>query len=278
VRVSGQGSTPQEPTPVAAVPGDVDQVVRDAGAMPHPGPGTVVVGEDAADAAGLGDGDELQLHGSDGSVPVTVRVGGGFDTAWLVTPGTLQQLDSGPTTTATLVRLADGADAQTSVDRIKEIGVGVEQGSVGGGALVRATNMQALDMARAVVLALLAVSVLIAVVGIANTLSLSVIERTRESALTRALGLTRGQLRLMLGIEAALLALAGVLVGGGLGVVYGVTGVASLFGEFVTVSPTLPWGQLGLVALLAVRPCVLPSVLPARGAARLAAARALSAE
>ena len=277
-RVLGSGSAQKEPTQVAAVPGDVDEVVRDAGVMPSPDAGTVVVAEDAADAAGLSDGDELRLRGSEGSAPVTVRVEGGFDTAWLVTPGTLERLDSAPTTTATLVRLTDGADAQASVDRIKEIGAGVEQGSVGGGAQVRAANMQALDMALAVVLALLAISVLIAVVGIANTLSLSVIERTRESALMRALGLTRGQLRLMLGIEAVLLALAGVLVGTTLGVVYGVTGVSSLFGDFVTVTPTLPWGQLAVVALVAVLAGVLASVLPARRAAKVAPARALATE
>lgn len=64
---------------------------------------------------------------------------------------------------------------------------------------------------------LIAVAVLIALVGVANTLSLSVIERTRESATLRAIGMTRGQLRRSLAVEALLISLvsgiAGVLLG-----------------------------------------------------------------
>ena len=138
--------------------------------------------------------------------------------------------------------------------------------------------MQALDIALAVVLALLAISVVIAVVGIANTLSLSVIERTRESALLRALGLTRGQLRAMLAIEAVLLSLVGVVLGTALGVAYGVAGVRSLFGEYMVVSPTLPWGQLAAVALVAVLAGLLASVLPAHRATKVAPAQALAVE
>src|SRR5207253_1541667 len=61
-----------------------------------------------------------------------------------------------------------------------------------------------------------------ALLGISNTLSLSVIERTRESALMRALGLTRGQLRRMLLTEALLMAALAIVLGAGLGVTFGV--------------------------------------------------------
>ena len=63
---------------------------------------------------------------------------------------------------------------------------------------------------------------LIALLGISNTLSLSVLERTRESALMRALGLTRGQLRRMLLTEALLMAALAIVLGVGLGVTFGV--------------------------------------------------------
>lgn len=95
--------------------------------------------------------------------------------------------------------------------------------------------------------ALLAISVVIAVVGIANTLSLSVIERTRESALLRALGLTRGQLRLMLAVEAVLLPLVGTLLGAAPGAGYAWVGVNPLLGEFTTAPLVLPWSQLAVV-------------------------------
>ncbi|WP_345409590.1 ABC transporter permease [Nonomuraea salmonea] len=68
---------------------------------------------------------------------------------------------------------------------------------------------------------LLGLAILISLLGIANTLSLSVHERTRESALLRALGLTRPQLRRMLSVEALVLGLIGALVGVALGLVFG---------------------------------------------------------
>jgi putative ABC transport system permease protein len=68
------------------------------------------------------------------------------------------------------------------------------------------------------VIGLLGISVVIAMIGIANTLGLSVLERARENAMLRALGLTRGQLRRTLAVEAVLLA----VVATGLGTVIGV--------------------------------------------------------
>jgi putative ABC transport system permease protein len=125
--------------------------------------------------------------------------------------------------------------------------------------------------------ALLAVAVIIAIVGIGNTLGLSVIERTRESALLRALGLHRRQLRLMLAVEAALLAGVGAAVGVVAGIGYGWIGVASAFGEAgETMVIDIPWGQLGLVLLLAVVAALLASVLPARRAAKATPTQALA--
>ena len=77
-------------------------------------------------------------------------------------------------------------------------------------------------------------AVLIALVGVANTLSLSVIERTRESATLRAIGMTRGQLRRSLAVEALLLSLVSGVVGVVLGTLFGWLGsymVFSLYGD-----------------------------------------------
>ncbi len=94
---------------------------------------------------------------------------------------------------------------------------------------MQATSL--VDTAPAVVTALLAVSVVIAVVGIGTSLSLSVIERSRELALMRALGLTRGQLRGMLAGESVLLAVVAATLGTALGLLYGITGPMSVFGR-----------------------------------------------
>lgn len=271
------GSSSTQPK-LAAVPGNLADVVRDRDVMPAVTNETVLVSEPAADSQGIHTGDEVILQGPDGRIRATARVEGGFETAWLVTPATLARVDLHPATTAIFVRVDDAADATATLDTVKDLAAGIDEGQVSGAAPVRAANMQALDIALAVVLALLAISVVIAVVGIANTLSLSVIERTRESALLRALGLTRGQLRAMLAIEAVLLSLVGVVLGTALGVAYGLAGVRSLFGEFMAVSPTLPWGQLAAVALVAVLAGLLASVLPAHRATKVAPAQALAVE
>ena len=79
-----------------------------------------------------------------------------------------------------------------------------------------------------VIVGLLAIAVVIALVGIANTLGLSVLERGREHALLRALGVTRRQLRRMLATEAALLALVATVLGTVLGAVFAWAGVRAL--------------------------------------------------
>ncbi|WP_246297177.1 FtsX-like permease family protein [Janibacter cremeus] len=271
------GDTSTE-TMVAGLSQDVDDVVRAPDVMPTVSEGSVTISEGAAGVADISSGDRVVIQGPDGRVALTARVEGGFETAWLVSPATLGEIDRGPADRALLVRLEDGADVQATVDEVKALAAGIEQGRVSGGAPVRAANMQALDTALVVVLALLAISVIISVVGIANTLSLSVIERTRESALMRALGMTRGQLRGMLGIESVLLALVGVVLGGALGIGYGLAGVQALFGEQIAVSATLPWGQLAAIAAVAVVAGLLASVLPARRAARVSPAQALAVE
>ncbi|WP_162786899.1 FtsX-like permease family protein [Janibacter anophelis] len=263
---------------VAATGDDLARVLRDPGALPDVTDGSVVVPEDGAEAAGLSTGDRLVLQGPDGRVPLTVEVGTALGETWLVTGPALAGLDEAPRTRSVLVRLGDDVDTAATVDAVKEVAAGVDGAQVSGAAPIREANMQVLDIALAVVLALLAISVLIALVGIANTLSLSVIERTRESALLRALGLTRGQLRGMLAIESVLLALVGVVLGSVLGVAYGLAGVRALFGAHMAVAPTLPWGQLAAVALVAVVAGLVASVLPARRAARVSPAQALAAE
>ncbi len=113
--------------------------------------------------------------------------------------------------------------------------------------------------------ALLALAIVIALFGVADTISLSVLERTRELGLLRAVGMTKAQVRSSVRWESAIISLfgtlAGVVIGAGLAVAF-VTGV-----DENGVEPIVPWGQLVLIALAGAAVGVLTAVQPARRAA-----------
>jgi putative ABC transport system permease protein len=121
---------------------------------------------------------------------------------------------------------------------------------------------------------LLALSVLIAVLGIVNTLALSIVERTRELGLLRAVGMSRRQLRAMIRWESVIIAVIGGVLGVAVGMQVGVTLVRGL-GDFIS-SVTFPWARLALFLVFAVLAGVAAAVLPARRAARLDVLAAVS--
>lgn len=155
--------------------------------------------------------------------------------------------------------------------------VGVDESAIFGAAIERAAFEQVIDVLLSVVTGLLAVAIVIALVGVANTLSLSVLERTRESSLLRALGLTRGQLRGMLALEALLITGVAATFGCVLGTLYGWLGAVTVLGRFTNVAPSLPWTQLAAVLAVALVAGLLASILPARRAARLSPVAGLNA-
>jgi putative ABC transport system permease protein len=124
---------------------------------------------------------------------------------------------------------------------------------------------------------LLALSVLIAVLGIVNTLALSVLERTRELGLLRAVGMSRRQVKRMVRVESVLVAVFGGLLGLAVGAVFGVALQRALVGEGVT-ELTFPVGQLVVYLLAAAVAGVLAAWLPARRASRLNVLQAIAAE
>jgi putative ABC transport system permease protein len=115
---------------------------------------------------------------------------------------------------------------------------------------------------------LLLLSVLIAVLGIINTLALSVIERTRELGLLRAVGLRRMQLGQMILTESFVIALFGAILGLAVGVAFGAALVSSLHDQGIT-DFAIPWARIILVLLIAAFGGILAAVLPAIRAARL---------
>jgi putative ABC transport system permease protein len=140
----------------------------------------------------------------------------------------------------------------------------------------RAALASSVNQILALFSALLAVAIVIALFGISNTLTLSVIERTRESALMRALGLTRGQLRRMLLTEAIFMALLAVVLGVGLGATFGTIMVNAFVKSAGGGVISIPFREIGLFVLVGVAAALLAAVLPARRAAQVSVVSAMA--
>ncbi|MCU1595039.1 MAG: hypothetical protein JWO12_2431 [Frankiales bacterium] len=132
-----------------------------------------------------------------------------------------------------------------------------------------------IDTAMAFINVLLLLSVAIAVLGIVNTLALSVIDRTRELGLLRAVGLSRGQTRRMITTESTIVAIFGALLGIAVGVGFGIVLQRALHDQGITVL-AIPYGRLAVFVLAAGVTGVLAALLPARRAARLNVLQAVS--
>ena len=125
--------------------------------------------------------------------------------------------------------------------------------------------------------ALAAVAVIIAALGIVNTLTMNVIERVREIGILRAAGMTRRQVWRSVVVEAGVLGLAGAILGIVLGLVVGALMVV-LTGGRLDVASGIPWSVLGLALLLGVVVAMLAAAYPARIASRLSIVRAVQYE
>lgn len=134
-----------------------------------------------------------------------------------------------------------------------------------------------IDQLLFIIYALLGLAVIIAVLGIVNTLALSVIERTREIGLLRAVGLSRRQLRQMIRLESIVIALLGAALGVGLGVVFGVAIQRALIDQGFEVL-SIPVTQLAVFVVLAGLVGVLAAWWPGRRAANLNVLDAIATE
>ncbi|GAA3301504.1 FtsX-like permease family protein [Dactylosporangium vinaceum] len=167
-----------------------------------------------------------------------------------------------------LVKAAEGVPSQTSRAAVDDAVRQEPRLQVSSQAEWRAKVTETLDRQLLVFSALLGMSIVIALTGIANTLALSVLERSRESSLLRALGLSRAQLRWTLILESVLMAVVGAVVGLGLGVVAGAAAAVGLIRQYGHGYPVIPVGQLALYALLATAAAALAALPPARQAMR----------
>ncbi|GAU68591.1 putative membrane protein CrgA [Streptomyces sp. NBRC 110611] len=127
---------------------------------------------------------------------------------------------------------------------------------------------------------LLAMAVIVAVLGVINTLAMSVFERSQEIGMLRAIGLDRRGIKRMVRLESLVISLFGGVLGIGLGVFFGwaVGKMIEATGQLPTYELILPWGRMGVFLALAALVGVLAALWPARRAAKLNMLAAIKAE
>ncbi|WP_371653119.1 MULTISPECIES: ABC transporter permease [unclassified Streptomyces] len=125
---------------------------------------------------------------------------------------------------------------------------------------------------------LLAMALLIAVLGVVNTLAMSVFERQQEIGMLRAIGLDRSRVKRMIRLEAVVISVFGAVIGVGLGTFLAWAIGETIKGSIPAYALVIPWDRIGLFLVLAGLVGVLASLWPARSAARLNMLTAIKTE
>ena len=227
---------------------------------------------------GVADGSKITVTVNGKKANLTLVRHGKDNEGLIVTQDILTKLAPHAQPTEIRVRYQDGTDQSKATQALSK-SMSTHPGvTVTSSADQKAQMDKIINIMLGMVVGLLVISVIIAIVGVANTLGLSVVERTREIGLLRALGLTRAQVRSMFGKEALMLSGIAAILGIALGIGYGIAGSHALFGSLMTVETSVPWLQLLIVALVAVLTGWLASVIPGRRGATIKPAVALAEE
>jgi putative ABC transport system permease protein len=236
-------------------------------------PGTAAVNTRFADTHHIGPGDRLTLPGWTADVVAT------FDGTPLPADVLVNAADYARSELDgkqyLLIRRAPGVAAGNATTVLEQSLAGDPLAVVASVAQRQESLADSLDRRLAQFTVLLGLAMLIAVAGVANTLSLSVLERTRELGLLRALGLTGGQVHRMLLIEAGLSITVGIVVGLAFGLGFGWLTAAELIAQYGHGTPAVPALTIGAYALAAAGAGALISLLPARRAARVSVISAI---
>jgi putative ABC transport system permease protein len=238
------------------------------------GPGTIALSEAYADDHGFSLGGTVPVAYADGARE-GLRVAAVYDT-----PDTIGDVVVARTTYAphalqldafvVLIDLAPGVSPDDGEAAVQQVADGYFAPDVQDREEYVASVAAEIDQMLAFVYALLVLAIIIALMGIANTLSLSMHERTRELGLLRAVGQSRRQLRSMVRGESFVVALFGTVGGLGLGAFLGWAMTRAIANaEDATLPFALPVGQMAIVLAVGALVGVVAAVRPARRAAKL---------
>ncbi|MFI5998495.1 FtsX-like permease family protein [Streptomyces sp. NPDC051362] len=249
------------------------QLIPAGGTLSNLGPGRVIVGAQLARELSLTVGDHVALTLSSakrGSVSVSIAAtlpgDAPLNADMIVAPVDLDHLGASGLRTGVLANASQGGQtarnmAQKAIQRTSGPDSGAHLRVL---AESRDDNNADIRALATISLGLLGLTVLMAVIGVGTTTGLTVMERTRESGLLRALGLGRSGLRFMIGMEAGLYGVIGGVIGLALGVPYAWLMIMVLN---VGAPLPLPYGQLLVVFLCLACITGLAGLLPARRAA-----------
>ncbi|MGC0364928.1 putative ABC transport system permease protein [Rhodococcus sp. 27YEA15] len=247
-------------------------------AISLPAPGQLVLSPADLSEHGFAAGDTVTVRGDRGNVTLVIAEGTNGQPA-LLDRTDLYTISAAPQTDSLWVRLATDSDAQAiaATDRITDLARRDAPGSdVQAMTAMRTALDSILTTMLMVVVGLLSVAVLIALIGVGNTLALSVLERRRETGLLRALGVTKKGVRAMLIWEALLVAGVSSVIGVLFGTVFGAAGTASVFGIGDVSLVAVPWLQLAIIVVAGGGCGVIASLLPARQAGSVSPVTALA--
>lgn len=243
-----------------------------------PEPGTITLGRSAAETLGVGDGEAITVRGDVGARELTVAV----TDAGVPELVTLADLETVATATADTVwlRSDDGLTDDGLValsEEVERAATEIAPGSEVSGAVANRQMLgKVFDTMLLIVGGLLSIAVLIAIIGVGNTMALSVLERRRETGMLRALGLSRAGVRSLLIREGLIIAGVASVLGVALGLLLGAAGTASVIGAGHLTPGGVPWGQLFAVVAAGGIAGVVASLIPAHRAGRVSPVAALS--
>lgn len=234
----------------------------------------VLVQKDPAKDLNLKVGDPLTLTWQNGTT-TNAKVAGIYDDAgivgnWVVSIKTLEKATptAAPRDTLVSAKLKDGADPDAARAGIEAAASGYPQVRIEDQAEFRQRQIGQINQLLAIINGMLALAILIALLGIANTLALSVFERTRELGLLRAVGMSRRQMKRTIRWEAVIVAVFGALLGIAIGTPLGAA-LSSALPKTIIDGITVPFGQLVTLLGVALVAGVVAAYFPARRAARM---------
>ncbi|MEW2445309.1 ABC transporter permease [Micromonospora marina] len=242
-----------------------------AGDISRLAPDQMLVSSDTAKARNLAVGSTVPVQLSRGEAR-TYTVSGIYESSQLTNSVTLPPQATAdfsiPQPIQGFLQLAPGTSVDAVQPQVERLLADSPEVSVADRAAFIEQQTGQLDSLLQMIQILLALAIVIAVLGIINTLALSVLERTRELGLLRAIGLRRAQTMRMITVEAVVISIFGALLGVVVGTGLGAAVVEALKDEGIT-DLVLPWGQMVTFLILAAIIGVVAAVLPAIRAARI---------